>query len=1545
MRIITAICFIMIVSAHSVYSQGISDLASWSGNASWRGTAGARLGTALGTGDIVGDGLWDVVISAPGMRENAGDVYVFLGANTETDSAHVISPADSADIIIQGSAQTQLGIALLIADLNGDNFDDIIIGSPRAQDGRGEVWIVFGSPELGGTITTPDVLITGAAAGDACGKALAVTDTENDGFLDLLIGSPSADPRQRDSAGRVDILLGTANWQAEIDLQNDPHGHVIFGAFSGDQLGMAISVAVCFQGELFGNDLNDDGFGDVIISAPGQTAYGRTGAGVIHYFPNSEVLTDTVDLLGFWEQQNYKFIGGAQPLDQTGSSMASTFRLIDGGSLYIGAPNALYNFQRTGAVYEITWVELSLQQGPSVDLRTFGRYRTKFVSTVDEDSLGASIAAIDRLVMIASPGRQYLDRDMAGVVYRLVDRPQVAGIIALDTLRQKVRFTYGSQAGSELGRALAVADFNNDGKLDGILGSPRFTQFRGKAYYLKGGLPYLFDLDPRPSAQNVSVEDTLKLKVDDDEEGIEIDNFFVSLDNIRYESDAPQFSYEEDDGRFSLQFIPDDPFDLDVPIDVGLQFLDRSGNRSAFLSYQFITGRDNRAPVVSNLSPEIDESLVPTNTTVEFSIADPGSGVNIQSIRVIVEGDTARMGSPTLSITGIQENYYVIYNSVDDYEANSEIEVRIDAADLTEPNPNSMTPLIYSFFTIGDTIPPFVENIIPLEGEEIDVSSVISFNLFDDKTGIDTDSTFLRLIQDGDTSLVNPTFGNIIGGYNVAYQPSGGDGLYALGNLRVLFSSQDFANPANVLRDTSWTYTVLQDTLPPYLSNAIPHPDSVGAARNTPIILELSDDAAGIDVETLTLEVDGEPIPSGRIATQQEGHETVIATYQRLEGIYGDTVEVHVQVQDFTQQQLLLDSTYTFVTERDTISPEFVLRDPPPNIDGVSIDDSLVWEVADDLTGINIESAFLILKGQNKTGLLRTSTATETEEGQFRIVYEENGSFEYEDTLTVLIGISDNEEPPNETALNYILVTEPDEDPPYLTNLSPNRGQERVSRGRDIIFQVVDGGVGVLQDSIQLLVNSELISHDELYFEEIFKGYEVRYNPPGLFAYDDTVWVRVKAIDNALAANVVDETYYFTTLSDDHEPPYVQNVRPDFQSDLEIDFGFRFDVLDDGEGVDVDRTFVRRIGNQEWQDSTVVSDTIPHGYYFQVFGRNPYLFSDTIQFEIHTQDLAEPPNVPILPYEYTYYTTRDTTAPFIAEVFPLADSAITKNRFLEFVLDDALAGVDTAQVQLVIEGTNSIEDASRIAFGDGYKYRYRPTGAWNVGDSVHVEVRAGDFSRSLNILSYLHQFYVKPDLEAPEMVIGSLFPAPGDTLVQPDDTLQVQFEDVGLGIKPSSFQLFVQGKNYSSTVRDTILDPDSLSFRFKFPLEALELFEGQWIEVEFRVSDKALPPNTIPWYNYRFRIFPPDEDLAAVPTTFTPNGDGIWDETLIFHEGPPNTEVQIFDLRGRLIRKLQGNPASWNGIDENGEPVAGGLYIFQLEAGGKVRQGTVAVAR
>ncbi|MCJ7645751.1 gliding motility-associated C-terminal domain-containing protein [bacterium] len=87
------------------------------------------------------------------------------------------------------------------------------------------------------------------------------------------------------------------------------------------------------------------------------------------------------------------------------------------------------------------------------------------------------------------------------------------------------------------------------------------------------------------------------------------------------------------------------------------------------------------------------------------------------------------------------------------------------------------------------------------------------------------------------------------------------------------------------------------------------------------------------------------------------------------------------------------------------------------------------------------------------------------------------------------------------------------------------------------------------------------------------------------------------------------------------------------------------------------------------------------------------------------------------------------------------------------------------------------------------------------------------------------------------------------------------------------------------------------------------------------------------------------------PRIFTPNNDGLNDEVYFQYDNPNEKGVvcRIFDVRGALVRQLDIGQTetsfAWDGEDQKGKVVPSGVYIYQLEAEGKVINGTVILAK
>ena len=227
-------------------------------------------------GDVNGDGYDDLIVGAPyGGGIDAGEAYVVFGRASGFGTIDLTTLSAADGFVIQGDAGgDRAGRSVSSAgDVNGDGFDDLIVGAPYGSDGgpdAGEAYVVFGKASGFGTIDLTTLsaadgfIIQGDAAGGWAGFSVSsVGDVNGDGYDDLIVGAPYGD-----DGGEAYVVFGKASGFGTIDLTtlSQTDGFIIQGDVGGDEAGFSVSSA---------GDVNGDGFDDLIVGAP----YGADGAG------------------------------------------------------------------------------------------------------------------------------------------------------------------------------------------------------------------------------------------------------------------------------------------------------------------------------------------------------------------------------------------------------------------------------------------------------------------------------------------------------------------------------------------------------------------------------------------------------------------------------------------------------------------------------------------------------------------------------------------------------------------------------------------------------------------------------------------------------------------------------------------------------------------------------------------------------------------------------------------------------------------------------------------------------------------------------------------------------------------------------------------------------------------------------------------------------------------------------------------------------------------------------------------------------------------
>ncbi|MCB9765412.1 MAG: FG-GAP repeat protein [Alphaproteobacteria bacterium] len=281
-----------------------------------------RAGTTLGVGDLTGDGVVDLVITAEESNLNT----------TEPGVAWVIAGPLSADGALDTVAAVTLdcgscdlrsffGERSAVGDFNGDGQVDLAVTAhdDRYDDGdRGTAFLFYGP--LGADLDAydADVLLTGIQGDGAVGPAVA-GDVDDDGVAELVFAVVDA------SAGNaIHVVDGTA-----------ASGSVSDAAVT---LSGAAGVAEAGAGLAAGMDLDGDGVGDLAVGAPDAGSSGKV-----------YVFSGPIDASGALGQADAILTGAVTGDDLGVRVSAQPDHDGDGyADLLIGASGAL---SRAGTVY------------------------------------------------------------------------------------------------------------------------------------------------------------------------------------------------------------------------------------------------------------------------------------------------------------------------------------------------------------------------------------------------------------------------------------------------------------------------------------------------------------------------------------------------------------------------------------------------------------------------------------------------------------------------------------------------------------------------------------------------------------------------------------------------------------------------------------------------------------------------------------------------------------------------------------------------------------------------------------------------------------------------------------------------------------------------------------------------------------------------------------------------------------------------------------------------------------------------------------------
>jgi Ca2+-binding RTX toxin-like protein len=356
---------------------------------------GDNLGHSVsGTGDINGDGIDDLIVGANRAEPNgpySGQSYVVFGSSEEFPANLELTDLDGTNgFALNGINKYDFsGVSVSGAgDINGDGFDDLIIGAYSNQS-----YVVFGSSEgfpasleLADLDGTNGFALNGVTQGDISGESVSgAGDINGDGIDDLIVGASGADPNGIYNAGQSYVVFGSSEgFPASLELADldGSNGFALNGINEDDRLGLSVSGT---------GDINGDGFDDLIVGAPYADPAGQSYVvfGSSEEFPASLELADLDGSNGFALNGSF--------LDRSGYSVSGAGDINRDGfdDLIVGAfaadPNGINNAGQSYVVF---------------GFETEGPTQPPIFGTPEDDELNISDGSV---IVFAGDGEDLVD--------------------------------------------------------------------------------------------------------------------------------------------------------------------------------------------------------------------------------------------------------------------------------------------------------------------------------------------------------------------------------------------------------------------------------------------------------------------------------------------------------------------------------------------------------------------------------------------------------------------------------------------------------------------------------------------------------------------------------------------------------------------------------------------------------------------------------------------------------------------------------------------------------------------------------------------------------------------------------------------------------------------------------------------------------------------------------------------------------------------------------------------------------------------------------
>ncbi|MBI3019030.1 MAG: FG-GAP repeat protein [Deltaproteobacteria bacterium] len=407
-------------------------------------------------GDVNGDGIDDIIAGAAyndAVATSSGAAYIFFGSTTLSGTKNLAGSA-SADVTFLGKNVTNCLLGLDVSgagDVNGDGFDDVIVGaySNDATSGEGAAYIFFGAGNLSGTknlntTASADVTILGKVSGDGLGApgVSGAGDINGDGFDDIIVGAYKNDAFNT-SSGEAYVFFGASNLSGTKDLDTTASPDVTIQGSETGRTGFSVSGL---------GDVNGDGLDDIGVSHHGPTGVGEAYIfyGATNISGTKAVASANVQLLGKTGSDSFGIsVSGAGDINDDGfDDVIVGGELDDSGS--VTNRGGAYVFFGSSALSGTK----DLAGSASADVTILGEKTNDYLG---ESVSGAGDVNADGIpdVIMGARGNDFV-ANISGAAYIFFGSTTLSGTkdFATTTTRSDVTFT-GRAASDLIGKSVS----------------------------------------------------------------------------------------------------------------------------------------------------------------------------------------------------------------------------------------------------------------------------------------------------------------------------------------------------------------------------------------------------------------------------------------------------------------------------------------------------------------------------------------------------------------------------------------------------------------------------------------------------------------------------------------------------------------------------------------------------------------------------------------------------------------------------------------------------------------------------------------------------------------------------------------------------------------------------------------------------------------------------------------------------------------------------------------------------------------------------------